>query len=45
MAVDGALRDEKAHSDLLVAQALSDEARDVDLSLRQQSRLGIISCR
>ena len=31
MAVDGALRDEKARPDLLVAQAVRDEARDVEL--------------
>src|SRR5712691_9864443 len=38
VAVDGAFRDEKTRSDLLVAQAVGDQAGDVELSFRKQSR-------
>src|SRR5438132_3569059 len=45
MAVDGALRDEQARSDLLVAQAVSDQSRDLDLSFGEQSRSYVVSSR
>src|SRR5712692_11639367 len=38
VAVDGAFGDEKTRSDLLVAQALGDQPRDLRFTLREQSR-------
>ena len=37
VAVDGTLRDEKARPDLLVAESVGDEQRDLSLSFREQA--------
>jgi len=45
MAVDGALGDEKARSDLLVGQAIGDQACDLGLSLPEQTGTRIVGSR
>src|SRR5450759_2156120 len=43
VAVDGTLRDEQPGADLLVAQAVRDQARDVGLSPREHSEAGAVT--